>query len=88
MNEISPLDPAHADKPLWCVYGPTCFPTMICCKIKSGNIWGYSVYKRQPGFRTLGISLEAFGQHDNPKFYATQADAVARISSITWPRCE
>lgn len=87
MNEVSPLDPQHAGKPLWCVYGPDCFPSLICCRIKDGNIWGYSVWKRQPGFRTLGISLEAFAkERETPRFYAAQADALERLAKITTPK--
>lgn len=87
MNEVSPLDPEHAGKTFWCVYGPDSFPALICCRITGGNIWGYSVWKRKPRFRTLGISLEAFGkQYEKPRFYVLQTDALARLAKITTPK--
>ena len=64
---IDPFEKEYRDIPLWCVYGPSCFPTIFCCKIvdytmKDSSmpiqaIWGFSIYGGIPGFRTLGGDL-------------------------------
>jgi hypothetical protein len=82
----------HLDTPLWVVYGPDCFPTMFCCKVLNHPtcglvIWGYSVYRRQPGFRTLGQGLQAWLEaHEKPKFFARQDGALQHLAKITTPR--
>jgi hypothetical protein len=87
------------DKPIWCVYGPECFPTIFCCKIvefRNGlvselNIWGYSVYEGSPGFRTLGRSLKEWSGDvkcrygTDPIFFDQQADALTYLAKITNP---
>jgi len=87
------IDPAeHLDTPLWVVYGPDCFPTMFCCKVLNHPtcglvIWGYSVYRRQPGFRTLGQSLQVWrDDHEKPKFFARQDNALLHLAKITTPK--
>lgn len=84
------------DTPLWCVYGAKSFPSIIVCKIlkdpKYGLIiWGYSIYKRQPGFRTLGQRLSdwlASEYHENAFFFEKQVDAIAYINELVTPKCD
>jgi hypothetical protein len=51
-------------------------------------IWGFSVWKRRSGFRTLGMNVEewaaryAFG----PFFYDVQDNALEHLQRITSPR--
>lgn len=89
-NAINPADIDYRDKPLWCVYGPACFPTMICCKVNDASgklaIWGYSVYRRSPGFRTLGRYLNQWTAENNAVFFADQNHALDFLKKITWPR--
>lgn len=90
------IDPAkHLDTPLWAVYGPDCFPTMFCCKVLNHptcglTIWGYSIYRREPGFRTLGQSLQVWRDDEGKraKFFARQDDALMHLSKITTPRVD
>jgi hypothetical protein len=48
---------------LWVVYGGECFPRMLRCMIsyRHGNgkpcIWGWSIWKRNSGYRALGQDL-------------------------------
>lgn len=82
----------YLDKPLWCVYGPDCFPTVFCFKLHDSGqygitIWGYSVWKRQPGFRTLGQNLLKWDEKTNkPKYFTKQEDATAYLVKITTPK--
>lgn len=91
-KEIEPTSRKYWDTPLWVVYGHDCFPTMFCCKVLNHascglTIWGYSVYRRQPGFRTLGQDLlEWRNEVEKPKFFARQEDALAHLGKITTPR--
>lgn len=81
------------DTPLWCVYGMKCSPSILACVIKkdmSGEktIWGYSIYKKQPGYRTLGQHLKAWLNnefHQNAFFFTAQADAIAYLSALVTP---
>lgn len=81
----------HIDKPLWCIYGVECFAHFFCCKITHGykgpNIWGFSVYKRQSGFRTLGVNAEKWiAEQGYPvRFFANQADALEWLAAKTDP---
>lgn len=90
-------DPTCHDKPLWVVYGVNCFPSIICCKLTLHHkddvvIWGHSVYRRSPGFRTLGKSVitwindykQNFG-YDLFEFYDSQDEALDRIRKLTTP---
>lgn len=85
----------YTDRPLWCVYGPSCFPTLFCCKIKLQDIdisefdyciWGYSVYKRKPGFRTLGRAVKPWAKQNDAKFFLDQEDALAFLQKISTPK--
>jgi len=54
-------------------------------------IWGYSVYKRSPGFRTLGAAVESNQYCDwvvkhNPKFFLTQEEALGYLKELTTPK--
>lgn len=93
MDNINPTLPEHHNRILWCVYGPDCFPTMFCCVIKTASrnptIWGYSVYKRSPGFRTLGREVVGeWIESNNAKFFATQDDAFEYLRALTSPKCD
>jgi hypothetical protein len=93
MNNIDPHLSINHNKVIWCVYGPYGFPTMFCCVIKTAShipaIWGYSEYRRSPGFRTLGREITGgwIEEHD-AKFFNTQADALAYMGELTTPRCD
>ena len=90
-NAIDPNNPDFHKIPLWCVYGDDCFPSMLCCRISTADgtptIWGYSVWRREPGFRTLGINLvEWIKREKRPRFFANHADALAYIGKLTTPK--
>ena len=90
--------PENLDRTLWCVYGVTSSPTIICCKILAHAeygpiIWGYSVYRRKPGFRTLGQNVNTWQQGLKEKFgwdlfefYDDHAEAITRITQLTTPK--
>lgn len=93
------IDPnvAPLNTPLWCVYGPNCFPTVFCCMINEPNgggraIWGYSVYKRSPGFRTLGQMVGDskycgnWIEENSAKFFLTQDEAFDYLKQLTTPK--
>lgn len=92
-NSIDPYDPQYCDISLWCVYGYDCFPEIIACKLHNHgeygiNIWGYSVYKRKPGYRTLGRQVgEWMEQHKMVKFFDNKEDALAFIGKLVTPKC-
>ena len=96
----NPAHPHHHNQTLWCVYGFESFPEIICCKIVPHPefrpiIWGYSVYRGVPGFRTLGQNVinwqrgleERFG-HTMFEFYTTQEEALERLRELTTPAAE
>jgi hypothetical protein len=91
---IDPYDPVNWDKPLWVIYDYECFPSMLCCKINAATgtpcIWGYSVYKNSPGFRTIGTHLIKwmFKSHEVPRFFDIQVAAINYLIHITTPRCK
>jgi hypothetical protein len=95
---VDPNLSENLDRPLWCVHGFECFPEIFCCKIRADAeygpiIWGYSVYRRKPGFRTLGRNVntwmqelkDKFGQ-DMFEFYDDHGEAIARIAKLTTPK--
>lgn len=93
MNAIDPNDPQYLDTPLWCVYGPDCFPTMFACRINNASgrpaIWGYSVYKRSPGYRTLGREVRGgWVEEHNAKFFTSQDNAIDYLRELTTPKCD
>jgi hypothetical protein len=86
------------NKPLWFVYGVNCFPSIICCTLKKSDddkiiLWGFSIYKRSPGFRTLGVEVntwvkrqkDLFG-HELFEFYDDHEQALDRIRKLTTPK--
>lgn len=98
-GEVDPYLPENQNKALWIISGYTCFPDMLCAKVSTSTgepvIWGYSVYKNSPGFRTLGIDLPTWiaknhaasgGKHP-PAFFDDQALALEYIGKLTFPRC-
>lgn len=81
---IDPFDPQHWNKPLFVVYGPNSFPSLLCCKVRLNEgvptIWGFSIWRRSPGFRTLGIKLKTWVEReDTPRFYLSQEEAFEAI---------
>lgn len=89
--QIDPTQKENHDKPLWVVYGVDCFPSLLLCKVNDHatcgpTIWGYSIYKRIPGFRTLGLSLkEWMAREEKPRFFDTQAEAFGLLAKLTTP---
>lgn len=103
-----PYNPINHDRVLWAVYGATCQPSMICCKLFAYDhnhkqlpagmapvlsdgqhvaVWGYSVWKGVPGFRTLGKDIRSFatGPDGVLEFYVSQDAALARLRELTTP---
>jgi len=79
-------DDAPLNTPIWCVYGAECFPTVFACQIKDHPqvgrvIWGFSIYRRASGYRTLGTGREWAVKND-AHLFLTQADAFAHISNL------
>lgn len=95
---VDPFDEANWNKPLWCVYGPDCFPSVLLCKLSdkagpqySPSIWGYSIYKGVAGFRTLGRYLETWMEEDANEgavFWDEKRYALAHLDAILEPRTE
>jgi hypothetical protein len=98
--KINPLDPTNHDRPLWLVYGVECQPQIVCCKIMmcgepddlKPTIWGFSVYKGVPGFRTMGHSLKGWMRNMGKshgwnmfEFYDLQESALTRLQLLTDP---
>jgi hypothetical protein len=99
---IDPHDHAFRDRPLWVVYGEAeCWPQLLCAKLVGYSadhrlsptgpvtcIWGYSVWRRKPGFRTLGINVNEWASRHafGPFFYVDQASALDHLRRITTPR--
>ena len=96
--KVDPNLVENQDKVLWCVHGFDCFPEIFCCKIRADAefgpiIRGYSVYRRKPGFRTLGQNVNTWMQglkskfgSDLFEFYDDHAEAIARIAQLTTPK--
>lgn len=93
---IDPLDTNNHNIVLWCVSGADSFPTIFCCKISPSSqnsnvfvIWGYSVYRRSPGFRTLGQRLDQDWIADHQaKFFNDETNAVNYITKLITPKCD
>lgn len=95
--KVDPLLPENHDRPLCCIYGAQTFPTVFCCKIMQHRdedpvIWGFSVYRREPGFRTLGQNLTNWMDGLREKygwqmfeFYDSHPEAMARMAELTDP---
>lgn len=93
-TEVDPTIDSFQHIPLWCVYGHEAFPQVLACYVKDHGqwgicIWGYSVYKRKPGYRTLGIRLsEWIGKHDLVRFFDSQENAMEYLETLVTPRCQ
>ena len=89
-------DESCYNKPLWVIYGPDCFPSILACKLKQKDshafIWGYSIYRRSPGFRTLGLQVEVWIDKVRadtgmvPEFYDDHEQALEKIRKLTTPK--
>lgn len=89
-------DPTIVNRPLWVVYGPDCFPSILSCKLKYSKqiltIWGYSIYRRSPGFRTLGQDVDIWmdrvqaGGGRVPEFFDDHEQALELIRKLTTPK--
>lgn len=98
-NPIIPEAPQWHNRPLWCVTGPTCQPSVFCCALRHHGpqwglcIWGYSVWAGEPGFRTLGQRLDEWAAKEQerwdyaPRFYATQQAALTEVVRLITPEC-
>jgi hypothetical protein len=103
--KINPHDPINHDKPLWIVHGETCFPAIFCAKLRAYRednallpaggrgpvvcVLGYSVYKREPGFRTLGVEVTEWAKKSGgmkPTFFDDQEEALALLRKLTTPK--
>jgi len=93
-NFVDPTDPAYHDgKTVLYVVDADAksFPFVFSCIIKanpSGKpvIWGYSVYKRSPGFRTVGHEVDTYiKQRSATKFFITQNDAALYMFDLITP---
>lgn len=95
MNNIDPMLDEHHGKILWCVYGTYCFPTVFTCIVKRNInwynrpiVWGYSEYRRSPGFRTLGTEVEKWAADHDAKFFETKEGAFEYLASLIEPKCD
>lgn len=88
-------DPVNHGKNLWLVYGQKLFPSILCCQLKRSSmgpaIWGFSVYRRSPGFRTVGREVDTWIEElkargeDMFELYDSQEEALQRLGDITTP---
>ncbi len=87
---VDPTNPGYWQRPLWIVYGRECFPQLLCCKLnmtETLDIWGYSIYKRSPGFRTLGLNYHKWAAtHAMCFVFAEQQHALDVLKEITTPK--
>lgn len=89
-NAIANLED-YLNVPLWCVYGSKAFPSILCFRLRESEgkviIWGYSTYKNQPAFRTLGTYLNIWvSNKENPVFFSNQDDALNYLRAIITPK--
>lgn len=91
-------DTTYHGRPVWCVYGVECAPQIVCCKLVSKDqhqdttMWGLSVYKGRPGFRTMGREVNTWMAEMKDKyrwsmfeFYDNHEEALDRIRLFTCP---
>lgn len=91
---IDPFDIQYLEKPLWIICGAECFPTIIACKLRDHGrfgicIWGYSVYKGKPDYRTLGQRLETWmtrASNSIVYFFDNQENAIAVLNGFITPK--
>lgn len=83
-------DGVPMDTPLWVVCGYESFPQVFPCIIRSNKdgpvIWGYSIWKRNGGYRTLGIHAAEFVvRHDICFFFRSQELALEYVGQLITP---
>jgi len=71
---------------LWGVYGPDCFPTIFPCKLRNypvhgRAIWGFSIYRRKPSFRTLGTGKD-WADKNGLRLFRSKTAAFAEVSRL------
>ena len=78
--------------PFWVVYGPQCFPQSFCAVLVDYNhglpdtaIWGYSVYKGVPGFRTLGQDVYTWIEKHEARLFETRDGALSYLLELLTP---
>lgn len=81
---------APANTPLWGVYGNPCFPTVFACMLKDypqsdlmeahRAIWGWSLYRRKGGYRTLGTGKKWADEH-GLRLFLTRDAAFTHIAN-------
>lgn len=80
----------NQDIPLWVVHSHIAHPEVHCLKVLAQNgglyVWGYSVWKGTPGFRTLGITISQFEAGEKAYYFTTKNDALAYLSIILEPK--
>ncbi len=99
--KIDTADPTSHGKELWIVHDAHHWPIPFRAKLLAYSakhellhvgtagpnvaIWGFSVYRRSPGFRTLGINVEEWAKHSSfePLFFTTEAEALEWIGRAT-----
>jgi hypothetical protein len=79
------LEDAPGGVTLWGVYGPDCFLTVFCCRVRcyddgSRAVWGHSTYQGQAGFRTLGTG-EAWASENDLRLFDTRDEALRYVAS-------
>jgi hypothetical protein len=97
-------DPINHGKPLWVVCGRNGDSSIYCVKLLAYDsnyvllpighrgdhvcIWGYSVYKGKPGFRTLGIKVEEWADRFSkaPIFYDSLEEAIKKVTKLLTPK--
>ena len=77
--------------PLWIVYGHDCFPEIVCVAAKRHElppiaVWGYSIYKRSPGFRTLGLDPWKYFKDKNANVFTDQDEAFEYLRELMTPK--
>jgi hypothetical protein len=104
MKIASFMDPAGHGKPLWVVFGSHTWPQIVCVKLLAYTVdhvllpvgaegpnvcvWGYSVWKRKPGFRTMGTNVFTWAKaYTLCEFYDAQDEALDRLRKLTTPTC-
>lgn len=82
---------ANLGVPLWIIYGSTGWPQMICVAAKRHElpriaVWGYSVYRNSPGFRTLGQDPYVYFAGQNAYVFTNIDSAMEHLKSQITPK--
>lgn len=88
---VDPFCPDNFNKPLWCVCGDECFPTIFGCKIAKdycgeASIWGLSIYRRSAGYRTIGRHLKKWINEERNHicfFFDSHEAAIEYVRQLT-----